>query len=763
MQVSRRGFAAGAAIGGGLIVAWWLFPRNYPNPLKPAEGEHAFDAWLKIADDGVVTVAVPQLEMGQGITTLLPQIVAQELGADWRQIAVEPAAISGAYPNLPLAKRWQSLWDPYTTGLSEMSDDYLAHRFATGERFTATADGTSIAAYEGACRHAAATARAMLAMEAASDWGGSWEDCKVENGVVTLGENSATFGDLAKGASRWSPPDPPPLRAQRPGEGAQEESTDEEAEDAAAIPFPRIDLPSKVDGTFQFAGDVRLPGMVYASVRHGPNDASTLEEFNADAAAKVKGLVGVVKGKRWLAAAAETWWSAERALDAMEPEFATASPVDSDDMVGRIDTVLTGGKSFIMAETGFGAEGMERFDFARKYEVDPAFAVPLETATATARYDGGRLELWMASQAPEQARKAAASAIGISVEDVALYPMPAGGSFDARLEHDHAIEIALIAYELEKPVQVVWSRRDELIRSRPRCPAYMLLGAQISQDGEGALDGLRFRIAGPPANVEFGRRLFGDRTTTAAIEASKGTRDPLAIEGAVPPYAIPSLIVEHAPVEIGLPVGRVRGNAHTYTCFAMESFIDEVARANDREPMSYRIGLLSDDIRMANCLQRAAQLAEWDGGVDQSGQGLACHRIGDATTGARIACVATARQGEGGVRVTKISAAVDIGRLLNADIARQQIEGGLVFGIATALGSAWRYRDGLPSALDLASLGLPILEECPEIVVGFMPSEAPPADPGELGAVVAPPAIANALFSATGLRLRRLPLLSDGI
>ena len=621
MQVSRRGFAAGAAIGGGLLVAWWLFPRSHLNPLEPAEGEHAFDAWLKIAEDGVVTVAVPQLEMGQGITTLLPQIVAQELGADWRQIAVEPAAISGAYPNLPLAKRWQSLWDPYTSGLSEMSDDYLAHRFATGERFTATADGTSIAAYEGACRHAAATARALLAKEAASQWDGAWEDCKVARGVVTLGENSATFGDLAKGATRWAPPDPAPLRAQPPGEAAREQDTKEPEEATeATILFPRIDLPSKVDGTFQFAGDVRLPGMVYASVRHGPNDGSTLEDFDAAAAARVTGLVGVVKSKRWLAAAAETWWSAERALDAMNPEFTTASPVDSGDMVGRIDTVLTGGLSYIMAETGFGAEGIERFDFARKYEVDPAFAVPLETATATARFYDGRLDLWMASQAPEQARKAAASAIGLSVEDVALYPMPAGGSFDARLEHDHAIEIALIAYELEKPVQVSWSRRDELIRARPRCPAYMLLGAQISQDGEGALDGLRFRIAAPPANLEFGQRLFGDLTTTAAIEASKDKRDPLACEGAVPPYAIPSLIVEHAPVDIGLPVGRVRGNSHTYTCFAMESFIDEVARANDREPMSYRIGLLSNDIRMANCLQRAAQLAGWDGGSIKAGK-----------------------------------------------------------------------------------------------------------------------------------------------
>ena len=156
-------------------------------------------------------------------------------------------------------------------------------------------------------------------------------------------------------------------------------------------------------------------------------------------------------------------------------------------------------------------------------------------------------------------------------------------------------------------------------------------------------------------------------------------------------------------------------------------------------------------------------MAEWNGGVAQSGQGIACHRIGDPDTGARIACVATARQGEGGVRVTQLSAAVDIGRIINLDIARQQIEGGLLFGIGIALGNAMRMRGGLPTRFDYADLGLPTLADCPEIEVDFIPSSAAPADPGELGAVIAPPAIANALFSATGLRLRRLPLLSGGI
>ncbi len=757
MQVTRRGMMAGAAVGGGLLVAWYLMPRRYPNPLVPARGEHVFDAWLKVAEDGVVTVAVPQLEMGQGVTTLLAQIVAQELGADWRQVAVEPAPVSGAYANIPLAARWMPMWAHVGAGLSETSDDLLTERFAGENRFTATADGTSVIAHETPCRAAAAAARAMLAEEAAERWGVSWEECVVQGGIVSQGENQATFGELAAGAAERTPPDPAPLLPELPPSETPSEIAD------APPAYPRLDLPSKVDGSYLFASDVRLPGMVFAAIRHGPNDGGELTSFEADSAARIPGVVGAVKSKRWLAAAANTWWTANKALDAMKPQFRAQFPVNSEDIAGRLGTMVDGGAAFRIAETGFGEEGMTRVDLARRYEVEPAPAAPLETASAVARYQGGRLEIWIASQAPEQARKAAARAIGIATEDVALYPMPAGGSFDARLEHDHAIEIAIIAKELARPVQLTWSRREEMTHARPRTPAYVLVGAQASQANEGAVDALRVRIACPPATHEFGERLFNNRTAAAAVRESSEKKDALACEGAVPAYRVPSVVVELIPTEIGLPVGRVRGNANSYTAFAIESFIDELAAKYGREPLSYRISMMGDDIRMATCLQRAAQMAEWDGGVDRSGQGVACHRIGDAATGGRIACIATARPGEGGVRVARLSAAVDIGRIINPDIARQQIEGGLIFGIGIALGNALRFRAGLPESFDYAALGLPTISDCPEIDIAFVSSEAAPADPGELGAVVAPPAIANALFSATGLRLRRLPLLSGGI
>lgn len=757
MSVSRRGVLAGAAAGGGLLVAWWLMPRSYHSPLVAARGEHIFGAWIKIAVDGVVTVAVPQLEMGQGITTLLPQIVAHELGADWRQIAVEPAPVSGAYGNVPLAKKWIALWDPVAAGLSTSVDALMAERFAGTQRFNATAAGTSFEAYELPCRTAAAAARTMLAQAAAARWGVAWEECEVEGGFVSHGANRATFGELTEAAAAWAPPDPPPLRPEPLSEPPLS------ADDDTSPAYPRLDLPSKVDGSYRFAGDVRLPGMVFAAIRHGPADGSELSGFNRDAVSGIKGVVGIIKSKRWLAVAATTTWSAQSAIEALKPKFVTANPINSSDIAARLDTTLNGGEAFAIAETGFGGEALRRVDMARRYEVEPAYAAPVETATAAARYADGRLDLWLASQAPEQARIAAARAIGIATEDVALYPMPAGGSFDARLEHDHAIEIALIAKHLGRPVQLTWPRRSEMIRSRPRAPAWLLIGAQLSNTNPGAIDALRLRIATPPAAHEFGKRLFGNLTSMAAIRETTGQPDPLAVEGAVPPYQLPALLVEHIPVEIGLPVGRVRGNSHGPTTFAIESFIDEIAAKFGREPLSFRMAMLGGDVRLAACLQRAAQLAGWDGGVNQSGQGIACARIGEGPEAARIACVATARQGEGGVRVIQLSAAVDIGRIINHDIARQQIEGGLVFGIGIALGNPVKLRGGVPETLDYVGLGLPTLADCPDMRIEFLASEAPPADPGELGVVVAPPAIANALFSATGLRLRRLPLLSDGI
>ncbi len=755
---TRRQLLTGAAVGGGLLVAWWAWPRTYDAPLEPGPGESGFGAWLTIASDGVVSVAVPQLEMGQGVTTLLPQIVAMELGAEWRQVAVVPAPPSGAQANIPLAAKWAPLWSALPA-LADEPDSLLAERFARDARFAVTAEGSTLEAYEQSAREAGAAARAVLAMAAAEQWGVEWEECEVANGFVTHGENRARFGELAGLAAEFDPPDPPPLRTEEPAEVP----LSGEAEAISA--FPRLDLPSKVDGRHLFAGDVRLPGMVHASVRHGPVGLTELTQFGESAASGIAGLVGVVRAKRWIAAVADSWWQADRALSAMRPRFSGPGAVESSSIADQMDAALEGSDGERVATVGEPDEALTSPSLTARYDIAPALHNCLETASATASYADGRLELWMASQAPEAARAAAAKAIGLGVRDVVLYPMPAGGSFDARLEKQHAIEVAQIAYEIGLPVQLTWPREEEAKVLPPRTPAAIQMSARI--DREGGITALGARIACPPTMREFGQRLFDNKTPEAALRAVAGKADPLACEGAVPPYGVPALAVDHVPVALDLPTGLMRGNSHGYTAFAIECFIDELAREARRDPFLYRMAMLGAQPRMAAVLRRATRMGDWDGGQDGSGQGLAMVQMGPENGSAErtghIACVAEARQGAGGLQVTRLSAVVDIGRIVNIDIARQQIEGGLIFGLSLAAGSSAEWREGRPEPSRLGAMSLPTLRSTPQIEIDFVSSAAPPFDPGELGAVVAPPAIANALSSATRLRFRRLPLLSEGL
>lgn len=753
MQITRRGILLGAGAAGGLIAAWALTKRSFAPPLVPGEGEFAFDAWLKIGKDGVVSVAVPDLEMGQGITTLIPQIVAIELGADWRQIAVEPAPVSGAYGNAPLAAHWAPLWLPLAAGLGDAPDSLLARRMAENEPFVVTAEGSAIAAHEALARAAAASARAMLAMAAADRWGVAWEECDAQGGFIVHNKSRASFAELVEEAVSYSPPDPPVTRAQAPSERPAEFPA------GAPLRFPRLDLPAKVDGTLTFAGDVRLPDMVHAAIRHAPHGSARLGSYDPARARGVQGLVKLVEGPDWLAATASSWWAAERALKLIAPNFAVSEKPNTADIAKRLDQALRKGDATRIAERGDpDAHLSQRFEHTAHYTIAPALHAGIETASATVRITAGQVEVWAALQAPQYARLAVANALGVGTESVVLYPLAAGGSFDARLEHRHVVEAALIAKEVGRPAQLVWSRWQEHVAGLPRSPARAVLAARTLQDG--SLSALKIRVAMPGTMNEFGRRLFGGAGHRDALY-TQGRGDPLALEGAVPPYGIEHLVVEHVPVEIGLPTGRLHGNGYAIGAFLIETFIDELAQRSGREPLSYRMAMLGQDVRLANCLQRAASLAEWGGGAGGSGQGLACYRMAIGGRTGRIALVASARRDDRGVRVDKLTAAVDVGRVINADIARQQVEGGLLFGLGIATGSSTAYADGLPITGRLGLLGLPLLGDCPEIDVEFIESQADPFDPAELAVAVAAPAIANALFSAGSVRLHNLPLTAE--
>jgi isoquinoline 1-oxidoreductase beta subunit len=732
MGISRRTLLVGGGAGAGLILAWALWPRSYEHNLRAGEGEHVFNAFLKIGSDGRVLIAVPQAELGQGSWTALAQILADELGADWRTVGVEPAPIGPLYANRLLVE-----------GVEEgsfLSDArrWRAQRFKAGEAGMLTAGSSSVRAFERPLREAGAGARALLMKAAAGRWGVEWDTLDTAAGFVSDGGRKLSFAELAETAAGEALPEHLPIRA-----GIDNR--------LAGQPLPRLDLPAKVDGSAPFAGDIRLPDMVYASVRAGPTEDSRLVRWKKDQGLKVPGVFGAVDAPGWVACIATNWWAANKGVEALEPVWDVPHPPVSSE---SIETALIGA-----LERDEGRRVYSRGDLADAFEggnvlrghyaAGPAAGAPLETLTATARLGGDRLEIWAPTQAPGLARAAAARVAGLGESQVTLYPTLVGGGYGRKLETRAIEQAAMVAVRTKRPVQLTWSRLEESVQDGFRAPARAQLLARL--DTGGIVLGWQARIAAPDTGAELEARLRGGAGAMQAIG------DPVA--GAVPPYGIPAVTVDYLPAETGIRVGGWRSGAHSYTVFFTESFMDELARISGIEPLSFRMQMLGDNPRLARCLTTAATLGGWDGGVPGGSMGIACHSAFGSHIAALVEVEVTAEQS---VRVLRAVCAVDCGRVVNPDLVRQQIEGGLVFGIAAATGRAIGFEGGRPDALGFGHFGFPALAASPEVTVELLESEEESGGATELGVPVAAPAIANALHALTGRRLRSLPLRVGG-
>ncbi|GAA0657579.1 isoquinoline 1-oxidoreductase beta subunit [Sphingomonas insulae] len=726
---TRRNVLIGGGAGVGLIVAWAVWPRRYQPNLTAAPGETAFGAWLKIGSDGHVTVAVPQLEHGQGVYTALAQIVADELGADWRTVGVEAAPLNPLYAN-PLAL------DDLFAGTFTRLPDSLRQSFAERAGVTVTGGSTSVRMFEEGCRTAGAAARALLCKGAARRWGVAWTDCAVDAGFVVHAGQRLRFAELAAEAAGESVPDPLPIGVQGAGK-------------LTGRSLPRIDTPAKVDGSASFAGDIRLPDMVHAAIRQGPIGDSRLVHVDRAAADRIRGVLAVVENPRWVAAVATTWWAANRALDALAPRFATPGPlVDGAAIARSLDDALAGTGERVVAIGDIGTLLDGGGVVTADYGVGLGVHASLETTGAAAAWRDGRLELWLPTAAPAAARAAAARAVDLAEGAVIVHPTLGGGGFGATLDPLVAEQAAVLAMQLKRPVNLVWSRGEDVAHDRFRPPARARMRARLSANG--AIAAWDARIAAPATGHELARRLFPGAATLAL-----GDADPYPVAGALPPYRIPALAIHHHAADIGVPTGHLRGGAHGYTAFFTECFLDELARVAGTEPLSYRIGMLGGDARLARCLTTVAALGGWGGGAPGAGQGIACHSF----RGSHIAVLAEAAMREGGrPRVERLVAAVDCGRTINPGLALQQIEGGLLFGLAQALGASTGLTAGRTDVRGFAGLNLPRLADTPDLIVEFVASDEAPGGVGELGVPAVAPAIANALHSATGMRLRHLPL-----
>jgi isoquinoline 1-oxidoreductase subunit beta len=298
---------------------------------------------------------------------------------------------------------------------------------------------------------------------------------------------------------------------------------------------------------------------------------------------------------------ARNWWAANRALDRFAPVFETAGkPVSTPAIAAALDQALKDEGWRIHSRGDVASAFAGRRLLGSDYRVAPALHAAIETRTATAAPDGRRLRVWAASQAPAQCRAAIAAATGRDEDSVTLFPMPAGGSFGIALDHGAAVQAAVIADTVQRPVQLVWSRAEEIMRDLPRPPAAAHLTASLNSAG--GIDALAIKIAAPSTTHEIRDRLMTNTRPAAAQAAAAGRSDAGAVAGALPPYAIPHVAVDHYPADIGLPTGRWRGNADSYTAFFVESFVDELALRAGSDPLSYRMGMLSGAPELARCL-----------------------------------------------------------------------------------------------------------------------------------------------------------------
>ena len=714
-RIDRRALLIGGGAGVGLVVAFALWPRQVGTGLRARPGEGVFDHYLKIGSDGRVTVIVPQVETGQGIWTALPQILADELGAAWENVAVEPAPSAPAYANR-LAEH-----EGWLKGIGPWRE----HRLATDGALRITAGSTSIRAFEHPLRQAGAAARSLLAQAAANRWDVAAAECDSEGGFVLHEGKRLAFGELAAEASQLSPAQV----ALRPRGGGK----------LYGQPLPRIDLPAKSDGSTRFAGDARLPGLRYASIRLAPR-GGRLTGFSRAGAQRVPGVSRIFVRDGWLAVVAQSWWAAERALVAASPKFTGPAQADSLAIRNILEQALDRGDSKREFERGdYPAAIRGSTPLTANYAIAPTQHFGLETRTATARFSGDRLEVWAPTQAPELARAAAIRAAGAAARHTTLYPMPVGDGGGRALEAE-AIPIAVeLARELGRPVQLTYSAKVEQNHAPLRSP----LVARMA-----ALPGAGGTIAAWSARIACADGMSDALARLGGWEAGSG---PPSLPGAVPPYAIPHVQVDAVSTPLPIACGYMRGGTEALTAFLTESFIDEMARAAGAEPLAYRMGMLGGNLRLAHAISTAAGIGGWDGGGEGSSLGIAAC----SAFGSHIGLLAEANIGEDQrVKVTRLVAAVDCGRIVNPALVRQQVEGGLLAALGLATVDQPEFVAGLPIARNLR---LPRIAGTPTIEVELIASREAPGGVSGLGHTVLAPAVANALAAAGGRRLRNLP------
>ena len=708
---SRRAVLKGSAVIASVLVAGRLGTCELLAQAALQRGT-AINAWIAIAPDGKVTLQCAHSEMGQGISTTFAAVIADELEADWErcEVVFSPAAEAYRHP----IYNWQ---------------------------FTGNAE--SIRSYHALIRKMGAAAREMLIAAAAGKLDMPASQLIARKGRVLhpASKRSIGFGELAVEAAAQPTPAEPRVK-----------SESEWRLVGAGRSMPRRDVPAKVMGTAEFGMDIRVPGMVYAVVQSAPTIGGTVASIDDGAARAMPGVIGVVPLGSTVAVVAEHYWQANLALEQLKINWQPGSAVDVNDtgLDARYRAALSGTGGWAQAEWhGDTAAALANADRMIEAEYETAWVshAPMEPMNATVSVNGEGVTVWAPTQGVQMTQVALSNVLKLAPEKITVHRTYLGGGFGRRLLADFVVQAALCSKAVGRPVKVVWSREEDIKQDWFR-PAFVLR-SRAALRADGLPECIHHRLVAP--------------TILAPVSPTPikpGTVDGLAVEGLVEhPYKIPNVQVDYHMLQVPIPTMVLRTTGHGPNNFAFESLIDELATGAGVDAYEYRRRMLADNPAALAVLGRAAELAKWGKASAGRHQGLA---FADAF-GSYLCQVVELSMAEDAIKLHKITSVCDPGRVLDRTNAVSMIEGGVVWGLSTALYSAITFSGGHTRERNFDRYRVATLPDTPELLTDFLENRTKLGGLGEVGPVCVPAALGNALFAATGKRYRRLPLSRDGI
>ncbi len=700
---SRRDFLKASALAsGGLMLGITLTGCAKPAALGGAGGQPV--AWLRIGGDDRITVLVDRSEMGQGVYTAMTQLLAEELGIDPIRVAVEAAPVGAVYVNALLGAQ-------ITGGSTSVRDAWDKLRLA------------------------GAQARTMLVQAAAAHWGVEGSTLKVQDGAVLRGNERLTFGQLAEAAAKLPVPKDVALK-------------DPKDFSTVGKPQKRLDAPAKVDGSAVYGIDVKLPGMLHAALRQTPTLGGSVAGLDAIAAEAMPGVRRVMTVTNGVAVIADHYWQAKQALDAVKITW-TPGPNATLDTVSmrsklRAAAARPGKSVRNEGDVAAGLKGAAK-TLRAVYELPLLAHATLEPQNCTADVRADGADIHVNTQTQTIAQATVAQVAGLKPEQVRIHTTLLGGGFGRRLEVDYIPAAVEASKAIGKPVKLIWSREEDTTHDAYRPPAYDEVAGGLDADGK--LVAWQLHITSPSITA----RMF-----PAVVENAV---DPFAVEAASNyPYDVPNIAVDYNREEIGIDVGYWRSVSHALNCFVAESFMDELAHAAGKDPYAFRAGLLSKQPRYQRVLDAAAEKAGWGKAPAGHFQGIALME----GYGSYLAQVVEVSVKGGALKIHRITCVVDCGRMVNPNIVDQQVEGSILFGLTAALWGEVTLKGGQVQERNFDRYRLLRLPESPRIEVVLLESTEAPGGMGEPATALIAPALTNAIFAATGKRLRSLPIARQG-